>query len=455
MGAYLRYLSGAEQWCVRVDIWRWLVFGALFFGASVSAWLIGAPGVPVVCVDFLLLTPFLWHWLGRILMLVSVLVALVRSAQAFFGFDQIFVSSYLLFHNLLGFPVYFGAAVVLMVLGGMCALAYITWRLPTRVRSWSLMWVPVCVVLVLGLRQLEDRVRLNIVGTNFGYIFGQIKFAGLFNGAYEIPRRQNENSVTKSEADWAIAHQANLLLILVESMGLPKDPDMAASLMGNFQLAELQAHYRIRTGSTVALGSTIHGELRELCNGHLIDGLFGAGNVHCLPMHMGRHGYNTVAVHANHAKMYGRDQWYPAIGFRQYINADGGELPRGEVGDRWGSLLDGDTIDWVASRISTRKQEFWYLLTVSTHLPASQLPGVSVSKECLAGKGGALCVHHANLQSVMARISKAALRMQNTVIVVVGDHPPPFLTPGSRSMYSQDRVPFMVLEPRGLEGALK
>jgi membrane-anchored protein YejM (alkaline phosphatase superfamily) len=321
-------------------------------------------------------------------------------------------------------------------------------RLP--VRTWSvpaLVIIPVAAGVAAG-KIAEDFAKQNIVGSSYGFFIGQLRFADMFNRAYRTPGARPTEYPGPIGAKLALASRLNYWLIVVESMGKPNADSLSAEMLSSFASDRLKRKYDISTGAVPSLGSTIHGEIRELCDGVLSDGLFGSANSHCVPSMLARNGYFTRAVHANGSTVYGRDVWYPKIGFAKISASDTEEALRGERSRRWGTKLDGDTIAWTASHAFEHRPSFTYLLTVSTHLPASSLPGTSPSEACLAKSTPHACTHLANLRQVLGQIASAAQDLDDTIVVVVGDHPPPFVSSSSREAFSRTDVPWVMLMPR-------
>lgn len=443
-------LARVNGLAVNIELWRFCLLSVLFLATSVAGMWLVTPSLPLFYADLVLLAPFLMRRAARLLVSISLVIAALRVIQSIFGIDQLFVSSYLLLRNLTWFPVGFVALVLGLAVASLWLLYWSMSRLPSRTVRLSMPVIALAAGAVLGLKHFEDKVKLNLVGTSYGYLLGSFKFASMFNGHYSLPPPQGEHSPGGRGAELALARGTNYLLIVVDSLGMPRNVGLRQTLLSAIGDPRLRDRYEVTFGETAANGSTIHVEIRELCGGFLAGGLFDDGNGHCLPSELGRHGYRTLAIHANHARVYGRDTWYSKIGFERYVSADTGEMPSTESFGRWGTLLDRDSIEWAANQLTvadgTRK--FVYLLTVSTHLPATMLPDALPDPRCLAVAPEHACVHLANLRSVIAAATESAKKLHDITIVLVGDHPPPFVSPRSRSTFSRDTVPYVILAPR-------
>lgn len=448
-----RCVSRSRDACVTVDTWRVLFFGITGALLALAGRQLGNSSIPLLHLELLILAPFLRQRFGLALMLVSLATDAARVAQGLFGFDQLFVSVPLLLHNLKAFPFSYALRLAMLLAAALGVVAVLLKLLPKRPWRAGLLPLAAAVTLTISARAAEDSIKQNLVGTSFGYLAGQASFSGMFNKGYTVPGGPVINHPAVVAAREAIDAQQNLWLIVVESMGMPKDPVLQRLLLGPLLAdADLHARYDIVSGQLSSVGSTIHGELRALCGGQLTQGLFDdLNNDDCLPARLAAVGYATQAVHANIASMYGRDVWYRKIGFKKYSASDTepGLIGPTRTGMRWGTLLDGDAIAWVdATAFPPGLRKFTYLLTVSTHLPAEALPGAAADADCLAKATEHACLHLGNLRLVMTQLAEAARARDDTVIVLIGDHPPPFVSPGSRSAFSPSDVPWIKLRPR-------
>ena len=308
--------------------------------------------------------------------------------------------------------------------------------------------VMLCIILsCLIVKKVEVGTKSNVIGTSFGYLFGQLKFYNMINSSYEIPLRKNTPYPSELGAEFAIKHHTDLVLIVVESLGVPRNDFEKNYLLGSFNVPIINNLYRIEEGKTVASGSTIQGEIRELCFGRLEQGLFGQNAESCLPGILKKLGYETTVFHANYAKMYGRDKWYPKIGFDHYINSDSGVLPNDIDDYRWGTASDSELLGWISKLSQDDKLSFKYILTISSHLPAKLLPNVKMQLQCSEKLPLNVCTHISNLRFVLNSIAEFASKSRNTTFVIVGDHPPPFMAFNGRSNFEENNVPYFLLLP--------
>lgn len=431
-----------------LEIFRFFLYFCCLALTSGWAKFISIPAVPFFYIDLILLAPFYRYSWANILIGLSILTSVIRLIQGFYGFDQLFISVYLLLVNISSFPLSALLTILIAVAISLLLMFVIIWLLP---RSYVKINVPVFFLILLicvGVKLQEDNSKNNLIGTSFGYLLGQFHFSEMFYGPYEIPMLSKEAYPGHIGAAYALEHGTDLVLIIVESMGMPNIDEERHKLFSSFRLSEIVKKYDVVEGSVLARGSTIHGEIRELCGGRLPRGLFGGSGDGCIPRVMTHAGYDATAIHANYPKMYGRNEWYPKIGFNNYINTSSPELPYNHFDDRWGSVLDTSLIDWMESRQKPQGNVFEYVLTVSTHLPAVLLPGVSVWGSCRKNMTEHACIHLANLKMVIDKIGTYAIRRKNTTFVIVGDHPPPFVSHASRIGFKDFEVPYVILQPK-------
>jgi hypothetical protein len=441
------YWGKVKQLKVDVDIYRLYFFGLILSCATFIAVYFDIQGVPLIHIELFLLAGFLRTRFGLFLILSSFVIACSRVVQGFLGFDQIFVSIYLLFRNFINFPVNFLINIFISILVVFFIIYAVLKIIPKNKIIIKVNLIFIIFSIIVAAKASEDFFRTNIIGSSFGYIYGQIYFANMLNSAYSTPDLNNQEYPGSVGARIAIEKKYNYLLIIVESLGLPKNENDTKEIFSSFKLKKLTDKYDVQIGFGQSRGSTIHGEIRQLCNGKLKNGLFGVNN-DCIPFLFKKSGYVTRAVHANYSHVYGRDIWYPNVGF-DFISASDTETTlAGKSENRWGTALDYKTINWAVDLMdSSSELNFTYILTISTHLPAILLPNTEINESCIKFNSNQSCIHLSNLKSVLTYIANSAEKLNNTLIVVTGDHPPPFVNLESRNSFSASEVPWVILKP--------
>ena len=252
---------------------------------------------------------------------------------------------------------------------------------------------------------------------------------------------------------WAKSHpDRGVLLVLVESMGLHNDPRMRHWIRDQLVDETISAQFRVDDFSVPFKGSTTSAELRELCH---LDGSYRAlsdrDNSSCLPNELGALGWETVGLHGFSHRMFMRGEWWFSTGLQRRLFAEELAAPAQVL---CGGAFVG-ICDDVVMRRSVREAEgarrFVYALTLNGHLPlpTAIVPGRlrSVCGESGAGEG--VCDLTA-VNGVALRGLREALKTSGhqPLVLVVGDHSPPFGDLQSRQQYSQTSVPGFVLVPR-------
>ena len=177
----------------------------------------------------------------------------------------------------------------------------------------------------------------------------------------------------------------------------------------------------------------------------------------CLPRKLLRYGYQTIAVHGYVDRMFDRDMWYPRIGFeRMLFRSEFRSLGLTECTDAFTGICDSQISEWIAGYLlKADTPTFIHWVTLNSHLPVpanleAKLYSASCSDLGSLAASVALCNWYRLERRLHESIVTLATRkeMPDTIFIVVGDHAPPFLDLRLRSLFSQDDVPFLVLQPR-------
>ncbi len=433
---------------VGIDLPRFLFFALALICTSVAG-LIAGVQIPLLHLELIGFAPFLTRRWAQIAAILALAVETARVIQDSFGFDQIFVAAYLLWQNLSGFPVAFAIATVALIATPL-VLLYVAFRkLPLReIRVPVVYSLSALILIAVPLKLDKDHTRVNLVGSSIGHVYGQLKFSTMLTGHYSVPEPSPAVQPGVLAARIGLAAHSNVWVIVLESGGYPNEQILRDQLFDAFQAPALTTKYIVDIGGTPSVGSTIHGELRQLCDGHLVDGLFGNRNLHCLPNVFDKAGYTTTAVHANKKSTYGRGDWYPKIGFSKVVSSDLPDFPHNDETGRWGTLDDLSTIDWVQTHLLQQRNSFVYTLTISTHLPAILMTGAKPMASCEANHDEQTCIHLANMHLVLTHIAEASQTLTDTEVVIVGDHAPPFISRSSSSAFDRTLVTKITLTPR-------
>lgn len=161
-------------------------------------------------------------------------------------------------------------------------------------------------------------------------------------------------------------------------------------------------------------------------------------------------------MHGFSSRMFDRGQWWSTIGFErrefdsEFLAHGGSRCPGAFDG-----ICDRDVVAAALARAS-QGREFVYALTLNDHLP---LPKIDVSPHLAS-----LCAAHSvpaaacQLLEAQGRLLRdigaqvAALKGGVDVVMVVGDHSPPFYAADDRDAFSAVEVPSLRLRPRRVAG---
>jgi hypothetical protein len=247
---------------------------------------------------------------------------------------------------------------------------------------------------------------------------------------------------------WAENHpDRSIFFVVVESLGVPNSKDALKWLDQNLQ----SEHYTSVAHHISFKGATTSGELRSLC---ALEGSYTSINSsngeNCLPSQLSKIGWTTSGFHGFSGKMFDRHLWWPNIGFSKAIFVEDSKienLPR--CGNGFRGACDSAIIK-VAADSLVHDKTFAYVLTLNTHLPVVARP-VSTKLSEICGRDSipsGACTHIESLGDVLTQvIHQSSTLAKPPLVIVVGDHAPPFVALDDRRSFRQDVVPAYVLEP--------
>ncbi|WP_324750673.1 sulfatase-like hydrolase/transferase [Sphingomonas sp. LY54] len=266
------------------------------------------------------------------------------------------------------------------------------------------------------------------------------------------------SAVARSGLLAAADGKRHMVVVMVESLGLPTDPKLRDRLVSLFARPAARARYDIAIGDTPFYGSTTSGEMRELC-GRWADyaEILEASDPTCLPARLAARGYGTQAWHSFNGSFFDRSHWYPGIGFQQMRFAPellaGGAAPCPGV---FTGACDRDVPRQMALALKeARRPQFLYWLTVNSHLPVMAHARLGTD-DCdrfdrdLGRQLPMVCRLFALIDQTGAALEQeiVAKDFPPADILIVGDHLPPFFDPQHRGAFAGDRVPWILLRTR-------
>lgn len=297
-----------------------------------------------------------------------------------------------------------------------------------------------------------------------GAVFGLVNLdaaltarAGDEFGGLPPPGTPFDSAVRQVALEPGAIGSRHVLVVMVEALGVPAGPEERALFAADWDRPEWRGRYEVSHGSTAFFGSTTNGELRELCGSWSHYTSFDFAQADCLPARFRKAGHDTLAIHGFDAGFFGRESWYPRIGFARIVFAD--ELERRGV-PKCGGVFPGACDRHVPAIIGrelarAEKPQFIYWLTLNTHLPVVADEELGTD-DCRMGPAqwrdafAALCRLFALHHELADAISELALGpdLPPTDILIVGDHRPPLFDRASRERFDETRVPWIHLRAR-------
>ncbi|MBC2664992.1 sulfatase-like hydrolase/transferase [Novosphingobium flavum] len=254
------------------------------------------------------------------------------------------------------------------------------------------------------------------------------------------------------------ADRRNLVVILVEALGMPNSPVTRRLFEADWDRPEWRARYNVNRGTVPYYGSTTNAEMRELCGVWSLNQVADFSKTDCLPRRFARAGYETTAMHAFTGEFFGRATWWKEAGFdhtlfREKLVQHGARI----CGGVFPGACDEDVPGQIAAGLKRAvRPQLVYWVTLNSHLPVVEAPDLGTDN-CtfggpeLAEQSDLLCplflVHH--------RLADAITRMAldptlpPTDILIVGDHMPPFFQRDARAQFEGHEVPWVLLQAKG------
>lgn len=431
---------------------------ALVVGPSIILWnYFGKtlPFYPVLNVDLLVASLIACRWprVGLAFCALGVMVAVAAGAAALFYFaspiDLLMepelpseLDAMSLVREYAGFAALAAASTLLFHL-------LTTWAPPRRL-PWLLGATLFCFVLdsaaVVSYLPQTSFGRLNVVGSP---TMGLVRHH-LLKPATLLTTVKDPHPLKERVLQWVRSNPGRgVLFVIAESLGQPTDPELAAWLNAELSAA-IQGASDIDAGSVPFQGSTTAAELRQLCQlkgsyTHLSREMA----LNCLPTLLQELGLHSVGFHGFSGRMFQRERWWPKLGLQQEIFLETLRTQyQRQCGEAFRGICDSDLIEAAARRLS-QGSAFVYILTLNTHLPVS-LPQAGTPKELctrreIPEKACALTGMHAQFLKRVGEYIRAERSVP--LVVIVGDHAPPFADADNRHAFAADKVPYWVMTP--------
>ena len=258
----------------------------------------------------------------------------------------------------------------------------------------------------------------------------------------------------------------DLLVVVVEALGVFKNQTMNTQLFTAFENKELNQNFDIKRGTISYKGSTTASEMRELCGSRdsyleVLYDEFDPSN--CLPNVLAENGYSTVAYHGFHGELFERENWYKKIGFansrflKDLFQENEKFRKTGFCGSTFKGACDKQIADLVHHDfVSGETKRFAYWLTLNSHFPAKRRANFGTPFECSQfglDYDNQICVMSEYWTEVFEQVRTIAMadRPRPIDIVLVGDHAPPLLWRTDRDRFQPGYVPYVILKEKQRE----
>lgn len=198
--------------------------------------------------------------------------------------------------------------------------------------------------------------------------------------------------------------------------------------------------YTVHLDSSFFFGGTSQAEARELFNksGEAYYSIIqhGFSDINGIAQQKKEAGYNTIALQSFSGFYSNGYHFRKAAGFNNIKDFSFfRQLATTNYSNHYISVNDEVVFDYGFKQLSQQNKAFLYILTINTHLPFHTQTGMS------------------ELESQYQRIKQQFSFLANLLkkypvnkLVIVGDHPPPFLTEFERSHYATKYVPALIIQ---------
>lgn len=318
-------------------------------------------------------------------------------------------------------------------------------------KKFGLLFLILCFTVVYGIDSLFGSSSLKFkpngkVNINFSQsiVMMYVKDAKIYLKKYlPVSKIENFRNINNGES---ISYRHLLrdssnkqALIVLESWGLFNDVQERIEQIRPIVLLN-NSGYSVNLDSSLFYGGTSQAEVRELYNksGEAYFSVIqhGFSDVKGIVQYKKNAGYNTVALQSFSGFYSNGYHFRKSTGFDQIKEFSFFKNESAiNYNNHYISVNDEVVFDYGIKQLSQENKAFLYILTINSHLPFHIQSGKS------------------ELESQYNRIKEqfaylAVLLKQYPVdkLVIVGDHPPPFLTESERSHYSSRFVPALIVE---------
>jgi hypothetical protein len=236
------------------------------------------------------------------------------------------------------------------------------------------------------------------------------------------------------------------VLIILESWGLLKDSSLRIQQI-QFILDLEHKGYDIKFDSSYFKGGTSQAEARELLNkeGEAYYSIIQNGqlDIEGLTEHKNKAGYQTTALQSFSGFHSSGQRFRKILGFntiKDYSDFKSPNLSNENYNNHYQAVNDETVFDYCFNNAFSHKKSFTYILTINTHLPfrSQKLKtGLFPTDETES--------QYKRVQEQFKHLANLLNKFQMDKVVIVGDHPPPFIYNTERNLYLKDFVPAFII----------
>ena len=291
---------------------------------------------------------------------------------------------------------------------------------------------------------------INLSGSTLSTVAISMTQSGENKKLYKLPKEETVQALIDIPA-WAAANpDRGILFVIVESLGVPQDSVTREWVESQWLDPNLTQNFKVSSANVLFKGSTTSGELRSLCMlGGSYENVDTVEGYSCIPSQLKSIGWSTLGMHGFSGLMFNRVNWWPKIGLQEVFFGEQAEFNA----IRCGTVFRGgcDTTLLANGVKAIAPSRFVYLLTLNTHLPIERpVKGTPFPASCESPEANSeACDQIAATTSVLRQLSQELKKLPvKPLVVVIGDHAPPFSSKLSRAAFLANHVPAVLLVPR-------
>jgi hypothetical protein len=300
-------------------------------------------------------------------------------------------------------------------------------------------------------------LKINVSTSGFAYLAGEVRERHFLSRDDQMKSKSAASAIGLALNNVEVEfYPKKIALIIIESYGSVRNKEIQNYLLEEFD-GSIKVKKSIRSGEIPFSGATTSAEMRELCgiHGDYRSAMHNFDSSQCLPNRLTRLGYHTSGFHYYYRSAFNRAVWWPHVGLNdsRFLDAHQQKPDVELCGGFLNGGCDKDLIDDLfASMDGSDTKTFSYGLTLNSHLPVHNnryISQLGTSEIYRIGKppdsiDALVRSWRVVLKSISNNINaRPDLEM---LVVIVGDHPPPFLMPRDRGLFSNTHVPYIILK---------